>query len=103
LYLELGLGARSIDFEAADSNETQLLGLARFGYDRTLADVFKIDLNIQASRSDDDVIESNAEVGLAFRLPTGSVRIAYRSQLLKVGDNDAITDEDMFVSYGYGF
>lgn len=109
LFAEVGVGGRSTKRAALNSlavdedATTEGLGLARLGYFRSIADQVKFDLNVSGTLSADDVSELASEAGVSLRLPQGSVRLAYRSRYLKIGDADAITDDDSFVSFGYSF
>jgi len=103
LYIELGAGGRSIEFDGMDDTSTEAFGVTRLGYFRTLADTLKFDLSLDASLSSEDVTESSGEAGLSLRIPNGVIRVAYRSRYLQIGDNDSVTDNDAFVSFGYDF
>jgi len=103
LSLELGVGARSIEFDASDDAFTDTLGIARMTYFRTLFDAVRLDVQASVSESSEDISERNSEIGLSLRIPSGTVRVAYRDRYLKVGDADAISDGDTFVSLGVGF
>lgn len=103
LFVELGVGGRSIQFLEADDAQNETLGVARLGYFRTFADSVKFDLSLSSSRSSEDIDQATGEVGLSLRIPSGSLRVAYRSRYQKVGDNDSISDDDTFVSFGYSF
>ena len=102
MYVELGLGARRIEFESQEET-TQGLGIVRLGYFRVLADLVKLDLDINGTQSEDDISEVRGEVGLSLRIPSGAIRYAYRSRSIKVGDSDTVTDDDSFISFTYGF
>jgi len=100
---EIGVGGTSVRYTDDDESSQRALGLGKLRYFRTLADTVKLDLSTQASRSDQQVTEASYEAGLSLRLTTGAVRLSYRSRYLKVGDAEAITDKDSFVSFGYSF
>lgn len=103
LYIEAGLGGRSIEFDGIEEASNEALGLARLGYFRTLADTIKFDALFSGTQSSDEVTEASSEFGLSLRIPSGAVRVAYRTRYLQVGDNDSISDDDTFVSFDYGF
>lgn len=103
LFVEVGVGGRSIQFENNDDANNEALGVARAGYALTLADTFKLDANVNGIRSDADVSQVTSEVGVAMRVSGGSIRIAYRSRYFRVGDAESITDDDTYISYGYSF
>lgn len=103
LFVELGVGGRSIEFDGADEASNEALGLARLGYFRTFFDSIKFDLNLSSSRSSEDVDQASGELGLSLRIPNGVVRVAYRSRYQKVGDSESVSDDDSFVSFGYSF
>lgn len=103
LFMEVGVGGRSIEFSDADEASNEALGVARLGYFRTFFDAVKIDLNLSSSRSSEEIDQATGEIGLSLRIPNGVVRVAHRSRYQKVGDNDALTDDDSFVSFGYSF
>lgn len=102
LYLELGLGSRLIEFESEEETN-QGLAIARLGFYRVLADMFKIDLNINGTQSENDISEINGELGLSMRIPSGAIRYAYRSRSIKIGDNQSVSNNDSFLSFTYGF
>ncbi|MFK8081129.1 MAG: DUF481 domain-containing protein [Granulosicoccus sp.] len=103
LFIELGVGGRTIEFDGVDDSLNEALGLARLGYFRTLADVLKLDVSLSSGLSSEDVTEATGELGLSLRVPNGVVRVAYRSRYLQVGDGESVTDDDSFVSFGYSF
>ena len=103
LYAEVGLGGRSIDFEGVDDASNEAIGVARLGYSRTLADTIKLDFALSGSQSSDEVTEASTEVGLSLRIPSGAVRVAYRTRYIKVDDFDSVTDDDTFLSFDYSF
>ena len=103
LYVEVGAGGRSIEFEDAGEANTEALGVARTGYFRTIAETVKLDASVSGIRSSDDISQLTSEVGVALRISGGSVRVAYRNRYFKVDDFDSITDDDVYISYGYSF
>ncbi len=103
LYLEAGVGGRSITFDAVDDASNEGLALARAGAYQIFAEALKLDLSVSGTISSEEVSETNAEVGLSLRVPSGAVRIAYRSRSIKVGDAQTLTDDDTFISFNYGF
>jgi len=103
LYIEAGLGGRTIEFDGVEDTSNEALGLVRLGYFRSLADAIKFDAMFSGTQSSDEVTEASSEVGLSLRIPSGAVRVAYRTRYLRVGDNDSISDDDTFVSFDYGF
>ncbi|MFK7992853.1 MAG: DUF481 domain-containing protein [Granulosicoccus sp.] len=103
LYIELGVGGRSIEFDNMENTRNEALGLARLGYFRTVADAIKFDLKLSGGLSSDEVTEASGEIGVSLRVPNGAVRLAYRSRYLQVEDFESITDNDSFVSFGYSF
>lgn len=103
LYVEAGFGGRSIDFDGTDDASNEALGIVRLGYFRSLADTIKLDLALSGTQSSEEVSEASSELGLSLRIPSGAVRVAYRTRYLKVGDNDSLTDDDTFVSFDYSF
>lgn len=103
LYVEAGFGGRSIEFDDVDDASNEALGIARLGYFRSLVDTIKLDVALSAAQSSEEVSEASSELGLSLRIPSGAVRVAYRTRYLKVGDNDSISDDDTFVSFDYSF
>ncbi|MFK7859425.1 MAG: DUF481 domain-containing protein [Granulosicoccus sp.] len=103
LYVELGVGGRSIGFDGFEDALNEALGVVRLGYFRSFADTVKFDLSADGGLSSEDVTEANGEIGLSLRIPNGAIRVAYRSRYLQVGDQESLTDNDSFVSFGYSF
>ena len=103
LFAEIGLGSRRLEFEMQDEATTQGLGVARLGYFRVLADLFKVDLDVSGVVGEDDITEYNGEAGVSMRIPSGAIRYAYRTRSIKIGDNDAVTDDSSYLSFTYGF
>ncbi len=104
LFVEAGVGGRSITFDDLDDDTTtEGLAVARLGGHQTIADAVKLDLSLSGTQSSDDVLELDAEVGLSVRIGGGAVRVGYRGRSIKVGDFDSVSDDDTFVSFNYGF
>ena len=103
LFVEVGAGGRSIEFEDAGETNTEALGVARTGYFRTIAETIKLDISVSGTRSSEDITQVTSELGVALRIAGGSVRVAYRNRFFKVDDADSITDDDTYISYGYSF
>lgn len=101
LYAELGVGSQMVEFES-DEETTRGLGIARLGFFKSLADAFKVDLELSGTVGD-DISELKSEIGLSLRIPSGAIRYAYRTRSFKVGDNETLTDDDSFISFTYGF
>lgn len=104
LYAQIGVGGRSLEFDFDDDAVTQTLGLVRVGYYREFLDLFKFDIDVSGSSSSEDVTEANIDTGLSTRVGSGAVRVGYRSRYLKAdGDASSQTDDDVEISFVYGF
>ncbi|MFK7891511.1 MAG: DUF481 domain-containing protein [Granulosicoccus sp.] len=102
VVLESGLGAQLLDRGGEEDEEITPLGILRLGYNRLLSDMFRFDLDMSAVRSE-ELSELSAEAGLSMRIPTGAIRISYRSRSTRFGNNDRVSNDDTFVSFTYGF
>lgn len=104
-YAQIGVGGRSLEFDFDDDATTQTLALIRAGYYRQFLDMFKFDIDASGSSSSEDVTEANIDTGLSLRVSGGAaVRVGYRSRYLDAGgDAGSQTDDDVGISFTYGF
>lgn len=101
LYAELGAGYRATEFENG-TEEDDTTGVARAGFQQILSDLISLELE-GSSNVSDKLSRSVAEAGIAVRIPGGALKYSYRTQRNKVGDADAVTASESFVSFTYGF
>ncbi len=101
LYAELGAGYRTTEFENG-IEEDDTTGIARAGFQQILGDLVSLELEANTNVSD-KLSRSVAEAGIAVRIPGGALKYSVRSQRNKIGDAEAVTDSDSFISFNYGF
>jgi len=109
LGVEVGGGGRSTRFEALPGEsdgveESEGLGVVRAGAFKELADVARLELDVdvlQGSR----LGELRAEAALLYRVPGGAIRLGYRASRITFADDDidAIDDTQASVGFTYGF
>ncbi len=104
LYAELGVGYRTTEFDSAlnleDDDDT--VGVARAGFQQILLDLLSLELEGNSTVGD-QVSRSVAEASIAVRIPGGVIKYSYRTQRNEIGEGDAVTSSDSFVSFNYGF
>ncbi len=101
LFAELGAGYQTTEF-SDDLEQSGSIGVARAGYRHVLADLILLELDADLDMAE-ELTTSILESGISLRVPGGSVKFSYRSTRYEVGDEDAVTQSDSFVSFSYGF
>ena len=104
LGVEIGAGARDTRFEteAGGGEESEALGLLRTDAFREIADLVRLELDAQLLQGE-NLGELRAEAALAYRVGGGAVRVGYRLRRLSFDGGETIDDDDVSVSFTYGF
>ena len=104
VWLEAGMGFRSIDYSQDSGNEKaeEALGLIRGRASQVLSDLFRLELDgdITASSS---YLESELELGVSMRVSQGAVKISHRIRRIEFDEFDSISDSDTSVGFTLGF
>jgi len=107
LWAELGAGVRSTEFESQLATNGQLerrdnFVLGRGGYRQVIATLFKFELDLEVSQSD-DLREDSADAAISVRLGEGSLKYGYRRSQFKQDGFPTRSNADSYVSFSYGF
>ncbi len=114
IFAEAGLGQRIIEFsnpfisvsdtgviEMEDSTE-ETIALARLGLFQILSGLLKLELDADIF-SGESLVQSTAEAGISLRVPSGSVKVSYRTRRIEVDGSEPVDDADTSISFSYGF
>ena len=101
LFAELGAGLRKTEFEN-ELEDSDTTAIARAGFKQILGDLISLELDADTNVSD-TISASNAEAGIALRVPGGALKYSYRTQRFEFENQSAVTTSDSYISFSYGF
>jgi len=102
---ELGAGLRFTRFSMAladgETSDEDPIGYARFSAAHRLQEVLQLQLDTDVE-SGELSTRVQSEIGAAFLLPQGALKVSYRYVLLKPDNGEEISDGETFLSFNYG-